>query len=206
MPGACGFALVACCFPGATRAESQPVILILGDSLSAGYGVPAGQGWVSLLKEKLGSEKYSYAVVNASISGETTGGGRSRLPDLVKKYHPEILVIELGANDGLRGHPVNVLRENLAAMVETGQNAHARVLLVAVPIPPNYGPAYTAQYNQGFRDISRTHHTAFAPSLLGKVPLDASLMQADGLHPTAAAQPALLDHVWPTLKPLLIKK
>jgi acyl-CoA thioesterase-1 len=182
---------------------SDPVLLVLGDSLSAGYGIKTEQGWVSLLQKKLQDNGYAYHVVNASISGETTEGGLARLPALLEQHHPLLLVIELGANDGLRGFTINIFQEHLDALVDLGTQYHARVLLVGVQLPLNYGPRYTQLFDQGFVEVSARHHIARAPSLLGEVPLHDELMQKDGLHPNAIAQPQLLDHVWPYLQPLL---
>jgi acyl-CoA thioesterase-1 len=182
---------------------SDPVLLVLGDSLSAGYGIKTEQGWVSLLQKKLQDSGYAFQVVNASISGETTEGGLARLPALLEQHHPNVLVIELGANDGLRGFPIKIFQDHLDALVTLGTDHHAQVLLVGVQLPLNYGPRYTNLFDQSFVDVSARHHIARAPSLLGEVPLHDELMQKDGLHPNAIAQPQLLDHVWPYLQPLL---
>jgi acyl-CoA thioesterase-1 len=183
----------------------RPVILVFGDSLSAGYGIDVRNGWVALLDRKLAAQGYEYQVVNASISGETTAGGRNRLSRALELHHPQIVVLELGANDGLRGLPVEQMRANLAAMIAQSQSAQARVLLVGMQMPPNYGADYAGAFKTVFDKLHTQTSVAFTPFLLEGVALDMSLIQSDGLHPTAAAQPRLLDNVWPTLLPLLKK-
>lgn len=178
-------------------------ILVLGDSISAGYGLEAREGWVSLLEERLAARPESYEVVNASVSGETTGGGLARLPDALARHRPEVVVLELGGNDGLRGYPIARIRGNLARMVALAREAGARVLLVGMHIPPNYGPRYTEAFHATYREIAERDGVALVPFLLEGVATDASLMQGDGIHPTAAAQPLLLDNLWPTLLALL---
>lgn len=178
-------------------------ILVFGDSLSAGYGIASEHSWPSLLGERLRQEKFPFTVVNASISGETTAGGRSRLPAALKLHQPRIVILALGANDGLRGLPLAQTRENLRAMVRAAQEAGARVLLVGMRLPPNYGPAYTRDFHALFATIAREEKTALLPFLLEPIALDDSAFQPDRLHPTAAAQPRILDHVWPALRPLL---
>jgi acyl-CoA thioesterase-1 len=186
-------------------ATDRPVILVFGDSLSAGYGIDVRNGWVALLDHKLTSEGYEYKVVNASISGDTTAGGRNRLSRALELHHPQIVVLELGANDGLRGLPVEQMRANLAAMIALSQSAQARVLLVGMQMPPNYGADYAGSFKAAFEQLHSQTGVALAPFLLDGVALDMSLVQSDGLHPTAAAQPRLLNNVWPTLQPLLRK-
>jgi len=178
---------------------------VLGDSLSAGYGIRPAQGWVALLDKRLQAEGYEYRVVNASVSGETTGGGLQRLPRALELHKPSVVIVELGANDGLRGLPVAQTRENLAKIVATAQQAGAKVLLIGMRLPPNYGPRYTNDFTRMYREIAEDRGVALVPFLLETVALKAPLMQADGLHPTAQAQPALLDTVWPHLEPLLQK-
>jgi acyl-CoA thioesterase-1 len=178
-------------------------ILIFGDSLSAGHGIAASQSWPALLQERLRAEKFPHAVINASISGETTAGGKSRLPAALKQHKPKILVLALGANDGLRGLPTDAARDNLVAMTRQAKAAGARVLLVGMQLPPNYGPDYTHAFNSMFAAVAKQEKTALLPFLLEPVALDDAAFQADRLHPTAAAQPKILDHVWPALKPLL---
>jgi len=185
---------------------SGSTILVFGDSLSAAYGVRPEQGWVTLLTQRLQTQGYGYQVINASVSGETSSGGLERLPRALSLHAPDILILELGANDGLRGLPVNAMHDNLAQMVRLAQAAGARVLLVAIRIPPNYGPRYTDEFGRAYGEIAQKYHLPLVPFLLEKVALDAALMQEDGLHPNAAAQPIILDTVWPHLKPLLKNK
>lgn len=176
---------------------------MLGDSLSAAYGIKTEQGWVRLLERRLAAEQRPHTIINASIGGETSGGGLARLEPLLARHRPAVLVIELGANDGLRGLPLKLMQANLEAMIQLGKQYRAHILLVGVQIPLNYGPRYTTLFQQSFTDIATRHHIALLPSLLGDIPLQPALMQADGLHPTAAAQPLILERIWPALKPLL---
>ncbi len=184
---------------------AAPKILVFGDSLSAGYGIDPRVGWVALLANKLASQGYEYQVVNASVSGETTAGGRARLNHVLQLHHPAVLILELGANDGLRGLPMSQMRDNLQTMIEAASQAGAGVLLVGMQIPPNYGVEYAASFRDTFEQLSRQQKLRFAPFLLEGVALDAALVQVDGLHPTAAAQPRLLENVWQALQPLLKK-
>ena len=179
------------------------MILVLGDSLSAGYGISVGQGWVALLQARLRSKGYGHRVVNASSSGETTGGGLARLQRALATHQPQIVIVELGANDGLRGLPVRDIRANLDAIIGGSQRAGARVLLVGMRIPPNYGPVYTKSFHALYGDTAARHKVPLVPFFLENVALDDALMQADGLHPNAAAQPKLLETLWPRLEPLL---
>lgn len=178
-------------------------LLVLGDSLSSGYGIKADSGWVNLLDQRLKAEGYGYRIINASVSGETTAGGRARLPALLKTHQPAIVILELGANDGLRGLPILALRSNLNAMIVAAQAAKAKVLLVGMQIPPNYGEQYTQQFSDSFSDLAKAHQIKLVPFFLAKVALDAGLLQADNLHPNERAQPLLLSTIWPQLKPLL---
>jgi acyl-CoA thioesterase-1 len=175
----------------------------MGDSLSAGYGINPEQSWVSLLQKRLQSEGYEYEVVNASVSGETTEGGLHRLPRALELHHPQIVMLELGANDGLRGLPLAGTRENLEKMIAASRALGATVILMGMRIPPNYGPRYTDEFMKLYTDLAKRDSLAFIPFFLRSVVTDRSLVQADGLHPTAEAQPKLLDTVWPDLKPLL---
>jgi acyl-CoA thioesterase I len=184
---------------------SDRTILVLGDSLSAAYGIRPDQGWVALLTQRLETQGYGYPVVNASVSGETTSGGLQRLPRALQLHRPGIVILELGANDGLRGLPLTTTRENLAKMVQIAQAAGARVLLVGIRIPPNYGPRYTEEFARLFPDIANQYHLPLVPFLLEKVALDSKLMQEDGLHPNARGEPAVLDTLWRKLEPLLHK-
>jgi len=189
--------------PAATPAE--PVILIMGDSLSAAYGIDVTSGWVALLHKRLAELGYGYSVVNASVSGETTGGGRARFPQLLDLHKPHIVLLELGANDGLRGLPVSQAKSNLQAMIETAKQQGTQLVLVGMHLPPNYGPQYTTQFDAMYRDLAAQYRLSLIPFLLDGVALNQELVQADGLHPTAAAQPRLLENVWAVLKPLLHK-
>ena len=184
-------------------AVPAPAILVVGDSLSAGYGIELRDGWVTLLQQRLARQGYPHTVVNASISGDTTAGGRARLPDALKRHRPRIVILELGGNDGLRGLSLRATRANLDAMIMAAQSAGAQVLLVGIHLPPNYGPEYTGKFHAIYRELARTHNTALVPFLLEGVALTPGLMQPDGIHPRAAAQPRLLDNVWPYLEPLL---
>ena len=185
------------------RAGDTPTILVFGDSLSAAYGLRPEQGWVSLLQQRLTMQGYGYTVVNASISGETTSGGLQRLPRALSLHRPAIVVLELGANDGLRGLPLGTARDNLAHMIDLARQAHARVLLLGIRLPPNYGPRYGGGFAQMYTDLSAQQQVPLVPFLLAKVALNADLMQADGLHPAAAGERPVLDTVWPDLVPLL---
>ena len=178
----------------------------MGDSLSAGYGIKVEQGWVTLLEQRLQEQGYGYRVVNASVSGETTGGAASRLPRALALHKPAIVIIELGGNDGLRGLPLRASRANLVAMVEQSRKTGARVLMVGMKIPPNYGPRYSRDFEAIFTSIASQYKLALVPFFLDFVALDPTRMQADGIHPNAIAQPFLLDNLWPKLKPLLKKR
>jgi acyl-CoA thioesterase-1 len=177
-------------------------ILVLGDSLSAGYGIRPEQSWPALLARRLQEKRLDYSVANISISGETTAGGRSRLEPALRQHKPAVVVIALGANDGLRGLSIGQMRDNLSAMVDTAQAGGARVLLAGMRLPPNYGP-YATDFQATFPDIARRKKTALLEFLLAPVATRNELFLADGLHPSADAQPLILDHVWPTLSPLL---
>lgn len=187
-------------FP-ALAASAQ--ILVLGDSLSAGYGLARNQAWPYLLEQRLKQEKRDYAVINASISGETTSGGLSRLPAALKQAKPDLVILALGANDGLRGLPVSSMKNNLESMIKQSQAAGAKVMLIGMRLPPNFGPAYTKTYDQAFADLAQQYKLAFLPFLLEGFAEKPEMFQADGLHPIAAAEPIILDHVWPVLKKLL---
>lgn len=198
----CGLLLAVLWLP-AIQAEPSPTILVFGDSISAAYGIRVEEGWVSLLQRRLASRGYAYRVVNASVSGETTGGGGARLPRALELHRPSILILELGANDGLRGLPLDEVRTNLDGMIRKSRAAGARVVLAGMRIPPNYGTAYTEKFHAIYSDLSRQYELPFIPFLLEEVARDATLMQADGLHPNARAQAALLDEIWTRLEPLL---
>jgi len=203
-------ALLACLAPAASggspaadKGKGGPVLLVLGDSLSAEYGLSRGTGWVQLLADRLRANGSDYRVVNASISGETTSGGRTRLPALLKEHRPRIIVLELGANDGLRGLPLNVMRDNLQAMIRQGQAAGAKVLLVGLRVPPNYGREYAERFADTFSTLARELKVPLVPFLLDGFAESLDLFQADRIHPSVEAQPRILENVWPVLRPLL---
>jgi acyl-CoA thioesterase-1 len=181
----------------------QPVILVFGDSLGAGYGLPQGRSWVDLLQRRLADEGFDYRVVNASISGETTLGGRNRLAAALEQHRPRIVLLELGANDGLRGQPLNLMRDNLVAMVKASRATGARVLIIGMRIPPNYGPKYTREFHAAFAEVAGSERTALVPFLLDGFADQRELFQSDGIHPSEAAQPMIVDTVWKALRPLL---
>jgi acyl-CoA thioesterase-1 len=189
--------------PAADKGKGGPVLLVLGDSLSAEYGLSRGTGWVQLLADRLRDSGSDYRVVNASISGETTSGGLTRLPALLKEHRPRVVVLELGANDGLRGLPLAVMRDNLQAMIRQAQAAGAKVLLVGVRVPPNYGREYAERFAGTFAALARELKVPLVPFLLDGFAESFGLFQADRIHPTAEAQPRMLDNVWPVLRPLL---
>jgi acyl-CoA thioesterase-1 len=182
---------------------SSRTILVFGDSLSAAYGIRPEQGWVALLTQRLQTQEYGYQIVNASVSGETSSGGLERLPRALQLHQPQIVILELGGNDGLRGLPVSDMRENLGQMVRLSQAAGARVLLVGIRVPPNYGARYTEEFARVFPQLAAEYHLPLVPFLLEKVALDPSRMQQDGTHPNAAGEPQVLETLWPYLKPLL---
>jgi len=186
-----------------TSAIAQPVVLVLGDSISAGYGLPAETGWATLLQERLAAEHFPHRVVNASISGDTTASGRARLDALLVKNHPDVTVIELGGNDGLRGGSLDAMRANLDAMTVTAQKSGSRVLIVGLQMPPNYGPAYVSRFASTFADVARARKAALVPFLFEGFAEDNAMFQGDRIHPVIAAQSRMLDNVWPLLKPLL---
>ena len=178
-------------------------VLVVGDSISAAFGLETSQGWVHLLQQRLETEKLDYRVVNASISGDTSGGGLARLPTLLTEHEPDVVIIELGGNDGLRGQPPAQLRQNLAAMVEQSLEVDAQVVLLGMRMPPNLGQRYTTAFAQAFDSLAKEKDLPYVPFLLEGVGGVEGMMQADRIHPTAAAQQQLLDNVWPVLEPLL---
>ena len=203
-------ALLACLAPAASsmssvaaKGASGPVLLVVGDSLSAEYGLPRGTGWVQLLADRLRTSGMDYRVVNVSISGETTSGGRSRLPALLKQHQPKIVVLELGANDGLRGLPLNVMTDNLAAMIQQSRAAGAKVLLVGVQVPPNYGRDYAERFAAAYAALARENKAVLVPFLMEGFAERLEFFQPDRIHPTVEAQPRMLDNVWPALQPLV---
>jgi len=190
-----GFAVAA---PG----KGIPQILVIGDSLSAGFGIDQSISWVSLLQKKLKNSGYHYNVFNASISGETSSGGLTRLPKLLKQ-HPQIVIIELGANDGLRGLPIDNITKNLESMIKLSRSYDAKVLLLGMKLPPNYGPAYTTGFHDLYKTLADKHQINLVPFFLSGIASQRNLMQDDNLHPTAEAQPLILENIWPKLLPLI---
>ena len=195
------FLLLLCCSLPATAAEKR--ILVYGDSLSAGFGIAVSQSWPALLGQRLQANGSRLTVTNASISGETTAGGRARFAAAMTQFKPAIVILALGANDGLRGLPVAAMQDNLDFMVAQARKQGARVLLVGMRLPPNYGPKYTQEFDAAFRDLAKRQKVPLLPFLLEPIALDQNAFLADGLHPTAAAQAKILDHVWNALRPLL---
>jgi acyl-CoA thioesterase-1 len=189
--------------PAPQNATERPVLLVLGDSLSAEYGLPRGAGWVQLLSDRLQQNGSDYTVANASISGETTSGGKTRLPSLLKQHRPRIVILQLGANDGLRGLPIPVMQDNLAAMIKASQASGAHVVLVGIRIPPNYGRDYSERFFASFPALAKQYKVALAPFLLDGFADSLELFQPDRIHPTAQAQPKMLDNVWASVHPLL---
>jgi len=196
----CGLLMLAA---SASAYSAPKTVLVLGDSLSAEYGLNRGSGWVALLEQKLKKEKIDARVVNASISGETTSGGRSRLPALLSKHRPDIVVIELGANDGLRGQPVTAAEANLRSMIEQSRKNKARVLLVGMRMPPNYGRNYTERFFGMYKNLATQFKAPLVPFMLEGVADKPTLLQADRLHPNAQAHPIILDNIWPQIAPLV---
>ncbi len=192
----------------ATARAGAPVILVVGDSLSAEYGLRRGEGWVPLMEQRLAQQKIAATVVNASISGDTSSGGRARLGALLTRHKPTLVVIELGANDALRGLPIQSTQDNLTQMTKASQAAGAQVLIVGIQVPPNYGGDYLRRFEQMFLNVAKSTRAAIVPFLLRGVadgPDAATMFQADRIHPVAAAQPRMLDNVWPELRKLLPK-
>ena len=194
--------IVLLCFllPAACHAAT---VLVFGDSLSAGYGLKTEEAWPSLLQKRIAAEGFKQTVINASISGETTAGGRTRLPTALAQHKPAVVIIELGANDGLRGLPLALMRENLEAMVRMATQAGTKVLIIGMQLPPNYGPDYTEKFTASFVEIAKKNKLAFVPFLLEGFAERRDWFQADGLHPVAAAQPTIVNTIWKQLKPLL---
>lgn len=196
--------ILGLCLPLPSPAQTTtPNVLVLGDSLSAEYGLKRGSGWVNLLQERLQKDKRAYTVVNASISGDTTSGGRSRLDTLLKTHQPRLVVIELGGNDALRGLPLSMTRDNLLAMTQSAQKAGAKVVLVGMQVPPNYGADYNRQFQAAYAEVAKTTKAALVPFFLKGVadgPHATALFQSDRIHPTEAAHPLLLANVWPTIQ------
>jgi acyl-CoA thioesterase I len=201
--GFVGAALLTACSAALYAAETKPAIVVLGDSLSAEYGLPRDTGWVNLLRERLAKERFDYSVANSSISGDTTSGGRARLTAVLARIKPAVVIVELGANDALRGVPLATTESNLRGIVDASQAAHAKVLLVGMYVPSNYGPDYTQKFHAVYERISKEKNVPLVPFLLAGIADKPAMFQSDQIHPTVQAQPLLLDNVWPTLKPLL---
>lgn len=195
------FITLLCHLPGTFASEGT--ILVYGDSISAAYGMDQEQGWVNLLSERLDTEHPGYRVVNASVSGETTGGGLTRLPKSLSLHQPDVLVLELGGNDGLRGYPIEKIRGNLDAMIRQSKEAGTKILLIGMVLPPNYGRRYITAFEQIFTDLADLHQVPFVPFLLNGVATTRDLVQRDGIHPTVEAQPMILEDVYPVLESLL---
>lgn len=195
------FALI--CLLISVPSFATSTILILGDSLSAGYGIDTQQGWVALLRNRLQKSGYDYQVINASISGDTTSEGVERLPDALNSYHPEIVIIELGGNDALRGIPFNTTQQNLSRLIMMSQKNKTKILLLGLRLPPNYGPVYDQKFQTDYTNLAKQYHVAVVPLFLNGVDSNPQLMQDDGIHPRQEAQSILLNNVWPVLKPLL---
>lgn len=185
--------------------SASKTVLVLGDSLSAEYGLPRGTGWVALLEKRLKAEKIEATIVNASISGETTSGGKNRLPGLLTKHHPAIIIIELGGNDGLRGLSIKASEENFRMMISASKKSHAKLLLLGMKIPPNYGHDYTEQFSKLYPKLAIEAKIALVPFILKGIADKPQLFQADRIHPTTEAQSIMLDNIWPYIKPLLVK-
>ena len=199
----CFFAIFLLVTSGCAAANNNQTILIIGDSLSAGYGIDEEQSWVVLLQDRLNNEGYGYRVINASISGDTTGGGLRRLPRALKQHEPGVVVIELGGNDGLRGTPIHVIRGNLGSMIELAQDTGARVILAGMQMPPNYGAAYTGDFSRMYPELAQDYDASLVRFFMQDVALNPNLMQPDRIHPNADGQSILLDNVWPVLEMLL---
>ena len=190
-------------FQSGVFASPQPTIVILGDSLSSGHGIRNGLGWVDLLALKLKQESMEYRMINASISGDTSGNGLNRLERILKQYEPEIVIVELGGNDGLRGFKLAVTESNLKQIVLLNQQHHARTLLVGMRMPPNYGPVYTQKFQQIFKRLAARYQLPLLPFLLEGIATNKVFMQSDGIHPNQKAQSIILENVWPVLKKML---
>ena len=199
----CFFAIFLLVTSGCEAANNSRTILIIGDSLSAGYGIDEEQSWVVLLQDRLHDQGYGYRVINASISGDTTGGGLRRLPRALEQHEPGVVVIELGGNDGLRGTPIHVIRGNLSSMIELAQETGARVILAGMEMPPNYGAAYTGDFSRMYPELADDYGASLIGFFMKDVALNPDLMQPDRIHPNAEGQSILLDNVWPVLESLL---
>jgi acyl-CoA thioesterase I len=190
-------------FSAGSRASDQPTVLVFGDSLSAGYGIDVDHSWTALLQARLEQQGYEHRVVNASISGETTEGGAERIGTALDKFGPDLIILELGGNDGLRGFPPAVIKENLARIISTAKASGAAVVLLGIRIPPNYGPRYTQAFEAAFRETAETCGVPWIEFFLDGIALNEEFMQSDGIHPNEAAQPRLLDNAWPIIEQAL---
>lgn len=199
------FAACALVFFSTSVHSASKTVLVLGDSLSAEYGIARGAGWITLLEQRLKVEKIDAKIVNASISGETSSGGKARLPSLLQQHRPAVVVIELGANDGLRGLPLTSTEENLRTMITESQKVKAKVLLIGMQIPPNYGRHYTEKFSTLYGKLAQETQVALVPFLLQDIADQPQLFQSDRIHPLAEAHPVMLSNIWPHLKPLLTK-
>lgn len=191
---------------GSTLAQAAPTILVFGDSLSAAYGIRQQAGWVTLLQQRLQEQRFDYTVVNASISGETTSGGATRIGAALASHKPAIVIVELGANDGLRGLPTKQMADNLTIIIRAAQKSGARVLLIGMRMPPNYGEKYTEEFVKVFADLAARYKCVYVPFLLQEIAANRAYTQDDNLHPTALAQPLILETVWKSLAPMLAKR
>ena len=193
-------------FIPASAVRAAQTILVLGDSISAGYGLAQGEGWVELLEQRIQRDKLDYRVVNASISGETTLGGLNRIPAALEEHHPAVVIVALGGNDGLRGNPLDEIRRNLIAIVEACRKAGAKVVIAGMRIPPNYGRVYTRRFEGLFAEVARQQNVSLVPFMLQGFAEDRKMFQADGIHPAAIAQSRILDNVYRRLRPLLLPR
>ncbi|NKF21264.1 arylesterase [Solimonas marina] len=196
--------LLGCAIPAlATAADGKPPVwLVLGDSLSAAYGIPQSQGWVALLQQRLSDRGYRAQVINASVSGETTSGGLARLPALLARHQPQVVLIELGGNDGLRALPIKIMRQNLQRLVDLSRQAGARTAIFQMQLPPNYGPTYVTEFADSYPLLAKRNDIALVPFLLAPIATDRDAFQADGIHPLATSEPKVLDAIWPALEKL----
>lgn len=197
--------LIYCCFFYCVSTAADRTVLVLGDSISAGYGIPVERGWVALLQERLSGKGYSYHVVNASISGDTTRSASARLEKLLEQEHPDIVLVELGGNDGLRGLALDEIEKNLGTIIESLKKQHARVLLIPMQLPPNYGPVYNSGFQEMYQRLGKADDIRVGKFILEGIGDRPELMQSDGIHPIAAAQEKMLDNIWPALQSMLEK-
>lgn len=190
----------------ATQAASVPTVLVFGDSLSAGYGIDVDQSWTALLQARLKSQGYEHRVINASISGETTEGGKTRISFTLDNFSPDLVILELGGNDGLRGFPTEIMKANIRAIIETTRDRGAAIVILGIRIPTNYGPRYTQAFEQVYRELAEEFSVPWIEFFMDNVALNEELMQEDGIHPNAIAQPILLDNAWPIVRQALTER